>query len=206
MSEHRPRNEGGAERISDERSREEPGLDVSEHRPRNEGGAERISDERSREEPGLHSTAATKLPADTVTALQAALASEQVAVWAYDLVAAYDPADADVISTIRAGHLARQGATAGYLAAGGAAGPGPAPAYSVPQPVTDPASARALSAVVEGDCASAWRAVIGATDSESLRSIALAGLSDSAVWLTTLKVAGKVSPATVAFPGQAVSS
>lgn len=151
-------------------------------------------------------SAPTKLPPDTAKALQAALASEQVAVWAYDVVAAYDPADADVISTIRAGHLARQGATSGYLVAGGAAAPGPAPAYSLPRPVTDPVSARALAAVVEGDCASAWRAVVGTTDSASLRSIALAGLSDSAVWLTTLKVAAKTSPATTAFPGQPIRS
>lgn len=150
--------------------------------------------------------APVKLPADTAKALQAALAAEQVAVWAYDVVAAYDPTDADTISTIRAGHLARQGATSNYLVSGGATAPGPAPAYSLPQPVTDPISARALSAVVEGDCASAWRAVIGATDSASLRTLALAGLSDSAVWLTTLKLAAKTSPATVAFPGQAVSS
>ena len=153
-----------------------------------------------------NSTAPAKLPGDTAKALQAALASEQVAVWAYDIVAAYDPSDAEVISTVRAGHLARQGATSGYLVAGGAAAPGPAPAYSLPKQVTDPASARALAAVVEGDCASAWRAVIGSTDSASLRTVALAGLSDSAVWLTTLKLAARTSPATVAFPGQAVSS
>lgn len=152
------------------------------------------------------SAAPAKLPAETAKALRAALASEQVAVWAYDIVAAYDPTDADVISTIRAGHLARQGATAGYLVAGGAAAPGPAPAYALPKPVTDPASARALAAVIEGDCASAWRAVIGTTDSASLRSIGLAGMSDSAVWLTTLKLAAKTSPATVAFPGQPVNS
>lgn len=153
-----------------------------------------------------NTAAPAKLPTDTVTALQAALAGEQVAVWAYDVVAAYDPADADAISTIRSGHLARQGATAGYLIAGGATAPGPAPAYRLPQPVTDPASARALAAVIEGDCASAWRAVIGTTDSASLRSVALAGMSDSAVWLTTLELAAKASPATVAFPGQPIGS
>jgi hypothetical protein len=154
----------------------------------------------------MTTSAPTKLPADTAKALQAALAAEQVAVWAYDIVSAYDPADADVISTIRAGHLARQSATSGYLVAGGAAAPGPAPAYALPTPVTDQTGARTLAAVIEGDCASAWRAVVGSTDSASLRSIALSGLSDSAVWLTTLKLAAKTSPATVAFPGQAVSS
>lgn len=142
-----------------------------------------------------------KLAADVAEALQAALAAEQVAVWAYDLVAAYDPDDANIISAIRTGHLARRDATTDLLVSGGAAAPIAAPGYSIPLPVTDPTSARALSAIIEGDCAAAWRGVIGTTDSTSLRATALAGLSDSAVWLTTLKMAAKTQPATVAFPG-----
>ncbi len=147
-------------------------------------------------------TAPAALPADTAKALQAALAAEQAAVWAYDLIAGYDPADADLISNIRAGHLARQGATAALLVAGGSTAPSPAAAYSFPRPVTDAASARALSADLEGDCAAAWRGVIGATDTASIRSAGLAGLSDSAVWLTTLKLAARINPPTVAFPGR----
>ncbi len=143
-----------------------------------------------------------KLAAAAAKALQAALAAEQVAVWAYDLVAAYDTADADTIATIRAGHLARQGATASLLLGGGAAAPDPAAAYALPKPVTDTASARTLTAIVENDCAQAWRAVIGATDTGSLRTAGLAGLSDSAVWLTTLKLAAKANPSTVPFPGR----
>ncbi len=147
-------------------------------------------------------TAPTRLPSDTAKALQAALAAEQAAVWSYDVVAAYSGVDPDTVSGIRAGHLARQQATAALLVAGGAAAPGAAPAYALPRPVTDAPGARALYAVVEGDCAAAWRAVIGATDSADLRSTALAGLSDSAVWLTTLKLLTKTNPPTVAFPGQ----
>jgi len=155
-------------------------------------------------DPGAPTAAAPiKLAADTAGALQAALAAEQVAVWAYDLVAAYDTADAALIAAIRDGHLARREATAGTLVAGGSKAPAAAPSYSLPHPVTDVAGARALSAVIEGDCASAWRSVIGATDNSALRSTALAGLSDSAVWLTRLKVAAKTTPATVPFPGQA---
>jgi len=149
------------------------------------------------------STSAPKpLPADSAKALQAALAAEQVAVWAYDLVAAYDTADAGVIATIREGHLGRREATASLLVSGGSTAPPPAPVYSIPQPVTDAATARALSATVEGDCAGAWRGVIGATDNSGLRATALAGLSDSAVWLTQLKLAAGTIPATVPFPGQ----
>jgi hypothetical protein len=143
-----------------------------------------------------------KLAADTAKALKAALAAEQVAVWGYDLVAGYDPADADLIAVIRAGHLARAQATANLLVAGGSTAPGPAPSYALPNPVTDVTSARALAATIEGDCAAAWHGVIGATDNTTIRNVALAGLSDSAVWLTSLKLAGKISPATVPFPGQ----
>ena len=68
-------------------------------------------------------------------------------------------------------------------------------------PVTDLASARALSTTVETDCATAWRVVIGSTDSTGLRAAAQAGLSDSAVWLTQMKIAAKAKPVTVALPG-----
>jgi Domain of unknown function (DUF4439) len=142
------------------------------------------------------------MPSDTARALRTALAAEQVAVWAYDLVSAYDIADGDTIAGIRSGHLARQQATATLLINGGSSAPSPAAAYSLPTKVTDAASARALSSVIETDCAQAWRGVIGATDDTSLRTAALAGLSDSAVWLTTLKLAARTSPATVPFPGQ----
>jgi hypothetical protein len=142
-----------------------------------------------------------RLAADVAKALQVALAAEQAAVWAYDLVAAYDPDDADIVATIRSGHLARRDDTADLLVAGGTTAPVAAPGYSVPQQVTDPNSARALSAIIEGDCAAAWRGVIGETDSTALRATALAGLSDSAVWLTTMKLAARTLPATVAFPG-----
>ena len=144
---------------------------------------------------------ATKLSADTATSLQAALAAEQVAVWAYDLVAAYDQVDAALIATIRAGHLARRDATASQLVSGGSTAPIPAPAYSIPKPVTDQPTARALATTVETDCATAWRVVIGTTDSTALRATALAGLSDSAVWLTQMKMAAKATPVTVALPG-----
>lgn len=149
--------------------------------------------------PGTATT--PKLSTETAKALRVALAAEQVAVWAYDLVAAYDTADADLIATIRTGHLARRDATANLLVSGGSSAPIAAPAYAIPQPVTSVASARALSGSIETDCASAWRDVIGSTDSTPLRSAALSGLSDSAVWLTQLKMAAKAAVVTVALPG-----
>lgn len=147
-------------------------------------------------------SAPIKLTADTAKALQGALAAEQVAVWAYDLVAAYDPADAALIATIRDGHLARREATATLLVSGGSTAAPPAPSYTLPNPVADVTGARTLSATVENDCAAAWRAVIGATDNTALRNTALGGLSDAAVWSTRMKLAAKAKVVTVPFPGQ----
>lgn len=143
------------------------------------------------------------LSAESLQALAAALECENAAVWSYGLVAAQDPADASLLATIVAGHLARRDATASLLRAAGGRSAGPAAAYSVPIPVKDTASARALATLLENDCAAAWNAVIGTTDLSDLRGIALAGLSDSAVWLTDLRLAGKVIPPTVPFPGRA---
>ena len=101
----------------------------------------------------------------------------------------------------RSGHLARAQATANLLVAVGSTAPSPAASYALPKPVTDVTSARALAATIEGDCAAAWRGVIGATDNTTIRNAALAGLSDSAVWLTSLKLAGKISSGDGAVPG-----
>ena len=144
-----------------------------------------------------------KLSAESLQALATALECENAAVWSYGLVAAQDPADSSLLTTIVAGHLTRRDATASLLRAAGGRATGPAPAYSVPIAVTDPASARKLATLLENDCAAAWHAVVGTTDLSDLRGIALAGLSDSAVWLTDLRLAGKLAPPTVPFPGRA---
>ncbi|GGL95534.1 ferritin-like domain-containing protein [Nakamurella endophytica] len=134
-------------------------------------------------------------------ALGVALSCEQAAVWCYGLIAAYLPDDLDLISGIEAGHLARRDATAALITAGRGKATPPAAAYDVPA-LSTPASARALAATLENGCAAAWRTVLGSTDDTGLRTTALAGLSDSAVWLTQIKLAGKISPSTVPFPGQ----
>lgn len=151
--------------------------------------------------PSPRAAAPAKLAAGLLKALTAALACENAAVWAYGLVAAYDPDDADEINSIRAGHLARRDATATLTSQGGGTVSQPAAAYALPKPVTDPKSALALAVILETECTAAWRAVIGATDDLTMRSVGLAGLSDSAVWLTTIKIAGKSATPTVPFPG-----
>lgn len=142
------------------------------------------------------------LDAEAATGLQAALAAEQAAVWAYGLVAAYDRDNALVVQQMRSGHLLRRDATAARLVQGGAEAGVGAAAYLPPAPVTDAASARALAQAIETDCAAAWRALIGSTDDNELRGYALAGLSDAAVRLSEWKQLAQAAPFTIPFPGQ----
>ena len=142
------------------------------------------------------------LAPDSLAALQAALATEQAAVWAYGLVAAYARDQAAMIAQARSGHLLRRDATTARLFQGGAAAPEPAAAYQVSVPVTDSGSALALAQDIETDAAAAWRVVIGSTDDAELRGFALTGLSDAAVRLAMWKQVVGATPITVPFPGQ----
>ena len=142
------------------------------------------------------------LAPDATVALQAALAAEQAAVWAYGLVAAYARDQADMISQARSGHLLRRDATTARLVEGGATAPEPAAAYQVSVAVTDPATALQLAQDIETDAAAAWRVVIGSTDDAELRGFALTGLSEAAVRLAMWKQVLGVTPMTVPFPGQ----
>jgi hypothetical protein len=139
---------------------------------------------------------------DTVTALQGALAAEHAALWAYGLVAAYDAADAVTIGSMIGAHQVVRDSAADLVVRGGGTPVGPAPAYSTPQPVTDPTSARAVALVLEEDCAAAWRTVIGSTDDAVLRGLALNILTDTAGRMVTWKTLGKAKKITTAFPGQ----
>jgi len=134
--------------------------------------------------------------------MQSALATEQAAVWAYGLVAAYARDQAAMVADARSGHLLRRDATTARLVQGGATPPEPAAAYQVSVPVTDAPSAMQLAQDIETDAAAAWRVVIGSTDDAELRGFALTGLSDAAVRLAMWKQVAGQNPTTVPFPGQ----
>jgi hypothetical protein len=142
------------------------------------------------------------LAPDATVALQAALAAEQAAVWAYGLVAAYARDQADLIAQARSGHLLRRDATTARLVEGGASAPEPAAAYQVSVAVTDANTALQLAQDIETDAAAAWRVVIGSTDDAELRGFALTGLSEAAVRLALWKQVLGTTPMTLPFPGQ----
>jgi hypothetical protein len=138
---------------------------------------------------------------DTIDALQAAMAAEHAALWAYGLVAAYAPDAANTVTDMLTSHQNIRDVTANLLVQAGATPVGPAPAYATPEPVTDPKSAMALALVIEGDCAAAWRSVIGHTDDSTLRGTALSALTDSAMRMVTWRKLAKAKVLTVPFPG-----
>ena len=139
---------------------------------------------------------------DAQTAMQAALVTEQAAVWAYALVAAHARDQAAMVADARSGHLLRRDATAARLTAAGAAAPEPAAAYQVAVDVQDQNSAWQLAQDIESDVAAAWRVVIGSSDDAEVRGFALTGLSEAAVRLAMWKSVAGIAPPTIPFPGQ----
>ncbi len=141
------------------------------------------------------------LAKDTIDALQAALAAEHAALWAYGLVAAYDPKAAAAVTAAITSHQNTRDLAANLIVQGGATPVGPDPAYTTPHAVTDAATAQALALTIESDCAAAWRSVAGHTDDSTLRGTALSALTDCAMRMVSWRKAADDKPLTIPFPG-----
>lgn len=155
---------------------------------------------------GAQAPQSGSVSADAIDALQTALAAEHGALWAYGLVAAYDPEAAATVTSMVISHQSTRDTAANLIVQGGATPVGPEPAYTSPEPVTDKATALALALTIESDCADAWRAVIGSTDDSTLRGTALSALSDSAMRMVTWRKAAGAATLTVPFPGDPQTS
>jgi hypothetical protein len=139
---------------------------------------------------------------ETTAAVQTALGAEHAAVWCYGLAGAFLKSDLDrQAEEDLTAHRARRDTTIRVLTDSGVE-PVPAePAYRVPAPVTDQASATRLVATAESDAAAAWRSVLEHCDDRALRQMALDALVDAAVrgarWSARLDAKPVVPP----FPG-----
>jgi len=139
-------------------------------------------------------------PAQTLTALQAALAAEEAASYGYGVVGAQlagaqqQTARADWV----AHQVARDQLTAMISAVGGQPGPS-AVAYRLPMPVHSAAAARALAVIIEDRVTQAYLGLVAVND-RALRDFgarqARAAALRCVVWRGS----------TVAFPGLAASS
>lgn len=150
-------------------------------------------------EPG----SAGQLSAESVHALQEALAAEHAAIWVYDLVRAFLPADFDRgIDAGAAEHRHRRDVCARLLTAADVV-PRPAePAYPPPHPVTGADSAKALVITAETDVAAMWHAVLERTDDATLRTWGTHALAGSAARGTKWRIEAGQQPAAIALPGR----
>lgn len=140
--------------------------------------------------------------AGTIAALQAALAAEHAAVWAYGVVAAYLPAQrsAAVAGAVTA-HRARRDALERLLSDAGAEPVAAEPGYRVPGPVDGADGALRLAVTAETDTAQTWRATIERSTLPEVRATALDALTGAAVRAARWRAAAGERPVTVAFPG-----
>lgn len=140
---------------------------------------------------------------DSTGALQGALAAEHAVIWGYGVVGADVPEQTQpAVRAAEQVHRDRRDSTEQLLRDADATPVAAQPAYELPFPVTDTASALQLAITLETGAAAAWHYLLGQTEQARLRRIALSALTDCAVRAVQWRVAGGLSPASVAFPGQ----
>lgn len=152
-------------------------------------------------------------PSGTVQALQAALAAEYAASWAYGVVggklgiparpgaAGTGGVTVAQVAAAQAVHETRQAALVADLSQLRQRPVEPSAAYRIPFAVTDARAALRLAAYVEEGTTSAWRYLLDETADRVLRRTALDALASCAVTATRWRLAIRVHPATVALPG-----
>ncbi|MGC0363585.1 aspartate/methionine/tyrosine aminotransferase [Rhodococcus sp. 27YEA15] len=136
------------------------------------------------------------------SALVAAVETENAAIFAYGVVAAFsNPARVDEVATYTAAHRARRDALVETAARTGVSVPPAAAAYSIPFAVVDAVTAAQLAAQIESDTAVTYRAFVEQVDDDDLRAFGVEGLTDAATRGAKWRAALGNSPATTAFPG-----
>jgi len=133
-------------------------------------------------------------------ALGAGLAAEHAAIFGYGVLGAHlTGAALAQAQQVEAAHRTRRDSLLVRLAATGVTPPAPQPAYALPFPVVDAASAQRLAVQLEERAAAIWRAALGPTSGED-RKRALDALTDSALWAARWRRATGIQPGTVPLP------
>jgi hypothetical protein len=133
--------------------------------------------------------------------LVAAVKAEHAAIYAYGVLGArLDQNTVAFAVDADAAHRRLRDAVAARLTAAKVTPPPPEPAYLLPKPVTDRASALALAIEVEQRAAAVWREALADTTGDD-RRLALTALVDGAVRATRARTLAGVRPVTVALPG-----
>jgi hypothetical protein len=130
-----------------------------------------------------------------------ALAAEHAAIWGYGVVGAHLTGPAlELARQSEAVHRDRRDALLVQLSAAGSSAPAAAPAYELPEPVTDAASAMRLAVTIEERTAAVWRATLPGLSGDQRRT-PLSGLTDCALRAARWRRLAGTTPATVALPG-----
>ena len=134
--------------------------------------------------------------------LEAVLAAEHAAIFAYGPIGAHLAGDAAADArAAEAAHRTRRDALLLQLTAEGATPPPAAAAYALPEPVTDRAAALRVAIGVEERASSAWRAALAATSGDQRKQV-LSAYTDCALRATRWRRTAGVRPITVTFPGR----
>lgn len=132
-----------------------------------------------------------------------AVRAEHAAIYGYGALGArLDQATVALAVQAEAAHRQRRDALLVRLISAGVTPPPVEPAYALPAPVTDKASALRLAVLLEERTAVVWRAALPDTAGDD-RKLALDALVDCAVRATRARRAAGVNPVTVPFPGRA---
>jgi hypothetical protein len=130
-----------------------------------------------------------------------ALLAEHAAIFGYGPVGAHlDDATIAIATNAEAAHRIRRDALVLRISARGGTAPAAEPAYALPTPVTDRASALELAITLEERTASAWRLVLPETTGDD-RALALDALVDCAIRTARARRAAGMTPVTVTLPG-----
>lgn len=152
----------------------------------------------------MTTTEPTPQPASSAddTALANALANEHAAIYSYGLVSAHSVPDNNwLVTECLVEHRQCREECIAKLRGRSVTAPVAAAGYKVPFPVSTSADAIKLALQVETDNAACWRAVAEQADSADDRGFAVRMLTESAIRAARWRVAGDITPASVAFPG-----
>lgn len=134
------------------------------------------------------------------TGLADGLAGEHAAIYGYGAAGAFLTGSARTLAvSAEAAHRSRRDALLLRLAAAGRSAPAAAPAYALPFPVTDAASAIRLLTGIEERTGTLWRVALGGTTGDD-RRFALDALTGCARYAARWRRAAGQHPGTVALP------
>jgi uncharacterized protein DUF4439 len=131
-----------------------------------------------------------------------AVRAEHAAIYGYGALGArLDQATVALATQAESAHRLRRDALLVRLIAAGVTPPPVEPAYALPAPLTDKASALRLAVLLEERTAVVWRAALPDTAGDD-RKMALDALVDCAVRAARARATAGITPVTVPFPGR----